>query len=73
MISSYRKNKLKKRKLIPCPICGQSISVGFLTGGNAIRFFCGDCNIEYKESGKLIQVYFIEEDGTLTLKEEDKN
>lgn len=72
MISSYRKNKLKKRKLIPCPLCGQVASVGFLTGGNAVRFFCCECNIEYKESGKLIQIYFVEEDGTLVLKEEDK-
>lgn len=69
MISPYRKNKLKKRKLIPCPLCGQSASVGFLIGGSAIRFFCNNCNIEYKESGKLIQIYFVEEDGTLILKE----
>lgn len=71
-MSPYKKNKFKKRELVPCPICGQSISVGFLTGGNAIRFFCNDCNIEYKGSGKLIQIYFVEEDGTLVLKEDEK-
>lgn len=71
MMSACRLKKLQQRKLTPCPKCGQRITVGFLTGGNSVRFFCSDCNIEYRESGKLIQIYFVEEDGTLILAEEE--
>ena len=67
----YKSSKPKKKKAIPCPKCGQTASVGFLTGGSSVRFFCCECNIEYKESGKLIEIYFIEEDGTLILVEEE--
>lgn len=53
--------------MVTCPVCGRR-SIGKV---GVEQYFCWDCCVEFVNNGQDVTVFSIEDDGTLTIFDDD--